>query len=266
MGVNLINALVSGFTVIVKKPAVLLAALFAAVVNIGIFYLVYDQFLDFVYYALYLEILPQTTIYALPMRLFQLYPFEISVLLIGAFLGAIVQVWLVFVLGRFMQDFEKGSAGIVDAIKHATARLKKCFEVAVFLYIIGFIYFVVMLFLMFLGIISDVLSLVLLGVWGLVGIYLLIKLVFLPVVVATDRERLKDALAKTWSFSEKRFFSMVIFLVVVYFISTVLETIGGNLSLMVEDDLISLLILLIFVLASISYSTIAMVKYYLNNK
>ena len=112
----------------------------------------------------------------------------------------------------------------------------------------------------------EILGIVLIALLFLAGFYLYIKLAFVVQALALEQGTVKQALGQSWNFCQKRFWHVVLFLVVIAAINQAIMYVGINLSDLAADDLLGLIALTVFWAVSLSFTGLAMALYYQEKK
>ena len=134
---------------------------------------------------------------------------------------------------------------------------------AMFLYAtIGYLFFVLSDMFEGIGIVFFLIFLL----WLVLGVYAFVKLAFTPVLMATQRQKLKPALAATWKWSSGKTIKTAVFLAIIGGIAWILNTFFFALGDAAGVDFVEVLILMIGLSISSAYYNIAFIKYFLNTK
>ena len=214
---------------------------------------------NFIYDNFIVQGIPAANAYDMPIRLAQMYPLEILIFLVAGLLFLVLQTWAVFALGKMLKE---KSAKIGTAISFAFSKLGKCIELAFFILVILFLYFAALWLFLALSVFSEMLAIALMLVWFLLGIYIAIKLAFFQAAFATETEKVKDAIIKSWTFSDKKFFGTLIFLIIVLGIAGIIEGLAYEIGFALpSDELASVLIAIMMIFIS-TYTNVAVIKFY----
>lgn len=257
-----IKAVISGFTTLLRKPQVLLPALIVMAISLLASLALGELVFGLLYQGLVYEILPETGIWEFPFALYQMYSAEINALIALLAVSFILQIWLAFGYARFVSG-KKKKEGIFGAMAYATRNIKHVIAAFVF-FGIASVFFLVIAYLLFaLGFYTDIIAIALWVLFALLVIYIGIKLIMAVPIMAIEEINLKEALQKSWKFSEKHFWGLLLLLIAVFLVvSPALNFIGGNIADLFIDDLSAIAVLAIFTLIITAYTNLAIALYY----
>ncbi len=257
-----IKAVISGFTTLLRRPQVLLPALIVMAISLLASLALGGLVFGMLYQGLIYEIIPETGIWEFPFALYQMYSAEINALIALLALSFILQIWLAFGYARFVSGRKK-KEGIFRAMAYATKNIKHVLSAFVFFSIVSVFFLILAYLLLALGFYTDIIAIALWIVFALLVIYLGIKLIMTVPIMAIEEANLKEALQKSWKFSEKHFWGLLLLLVVVFLVvSPALNFIGSNIADLFIDDMGAIAVLAVFTLIITAYTNLAIALYY----
>jgi len=258
----MLKSVLGSLAQLVAKPQVLVAGILAGIFQLVLALVAWDSGLDLFEQVIVLGQMPDVGILELPFAFFQLYFPQLSVLFLVLLVGLIVQFWASIVLGRFAKNSIEGKGGIGEALGFGVSHLGKICWAIIFLMAVSAVFFAAFGIVAGIAGFSIELSIILALVLMIVLAYLYVRLVFfLPIMGAKDANA-RDALLESWEFSKKKFWTIVIFLVIVSLVAGVFDLAGTILSEQFTGDVVSGIIVAIFAILSSTYSGLALANYY----
>ncbi|MFH1256383.1 MAG: hypothetical protein V1494_03755 [Candidatus Diapherotrites archaeon] len=253
---EMIAALIGAAFGLVKKPVVLLAAIILAIINTVVFFLLFEPIAELLYNFFVLGLVPEGNAWELPFRFLQLYFLNSIAILVAMFISLMLFIWLLFVAAA--AEKEKDSA-----IAEANSRLGEIFWLSAFIFIAVFVFLAIGYIFMAIGFSFDLLALPALIVflaWLLVGLYVFVKLSFVAVIAAMEKVKGKEAFIKTWQWSAKRFWGIIVFLLLAGFIFSLINALGDGVAGITGEEISGIVIGLIFAIIANAYVALAMAK------
>ena len=122
-----------------------------------------------------------------------------------------------------------------------------------------------MALILWIGFFGGILTLVsLFGVliWLLIGAFLFFKLMFLPIEFFSKEQKINKAIKNTWSWSGKRLFSIIFFVIIISFIANIILAIGVSISDFIPIEIIAIIVIMFSLAFSTAYFGFALVNYY----
>ena len=262
----MLASLLGGFIELGKKPIYIVPALIVMILNFGILLLSIDNYFKFFYDVFVFGEVAESPLIEMPFFLFTTYGFDLVLIGITMFISLGLSLYLLYVYSSLINGTEKN---IGKAMSQTIGKLGEIVGLtffvffAMFLYgTIGYLLFVLSTMVEGIGIIFLLIFLL----WILLGIYFYVKLAFTPILMATEREKLKPALAATWKWSSGKTIKIAIFLALIGGIAGILNTFFSTLGDATGVNFLAVLILLIGLGISNAYYNIAFIKYFLNTK
>ncbi len=262
----MIKSLVGSAFAFVAKPKLFLPALIVAVVNIILAFFALDAFLEIIYNSLVLGIYPEGPLLQIPSLFFNMYPAQITIVILLALITYASSAWLIFAYAKSVKD---SKAGIGAILSFGLQNLGNIVSLTLFLFLIALLYGIIFFLFLYLTMSTGLLglaALILLLGWSLFGIYLLFKLYFLPVIMAVDELRLKQALGRVWQWSGKRLLHIILLIIILEIVSFALAFIGLVAGDFFTDPTLSAIAYYPFAVISIAYCSLVLVSYYSGNK
>ena len=257
-----LKAAISGFTTLLRRPQVLLPALIVMAISLLASLALGELVFGLLYQGLIYEILPETGIWEFPFALYQMYSAEINALIALLGLSLLLQIWLAFGYARVVSG-KKKKQGIFGAMAYATKNIKHVIAAFIFFGIVSVFFLILAYLLLAFGFYTDIIAIALWIVFALLVIYLGIKLIMAVPIMAIEEVNLKEALQKSWKFSEKHFWGLLALLAIVFLIvSPALNYVGGSIADLFVDDMLAIAVLAIFTLIVTAYTNLAIALYY----
>jgi hypothetical protein len=262
----LLGALGKGFKEIAKHPLCILPAIVASAVIAIVFLAVVDFFIDIVINAVFLGNVPDSGLSELPFQFFYLYAGNLVLL----FLASLVSLIVIIATSFFYSNYAKGLLEKKPSISKAISKTIEQGGQIIALFVFALV-FAAVIGIIFWGLL---LSIPLAGLWPLVLmfllaiviVYALAKIAFVIPAMACEGEKLKAAIGKSWEFSNKKFWTALLFLMLVLIINQIIFGIGSAISGLVADEVISAILFAVFLALASAYSALAMTFYYLGRE
>ena len=265
----MIESLVKGFSAIAKKPVALLPAVAFAGLSIVLFMLVQEPLANFVVDALIAGEIPETGLIAFPLHFAAMYPAGLASVVVLWFVSTLLWIASAFVYARIANDLEAGHASVPKAVQAAVGAAANIFWLTVFMAVIAVFFFILSWILMVLAAVVPVLTIVvlLLQVLIMLGLgYVYVKLAFSVQAMAVEGLKPKDALAKSWAFTTKRFWRVVLFMLAVVVITLLVFQIGDIVELMIPSEEIGIIAFMAIWAVGVSFSSMAIEFYFIKNE
>ncbi len=254
----MIVSLIAGVFELVRRPASLLPALVAALVNAGAYFLALEPL-----YSLLAEIgpggtLPQAGVLQLPYLLLLRFPFELGVAALLALFSVASAAWLLMAY-TYLHRKEK-PLGTLRAMAAAAKDAPKILALAGVVLALGFLFgFLALVLGLVLKPVGEAGALFVL-VWLLLGYYLYLKLLFAPVALAGEGAKIKDAFKASWKFTRGKIPALLVLTLVLSLAAYLAGNLGNALSGFIEDDVASTLVLAVFVALGSAYANTVLGK------
>ena len=262
----MLASLLGGFIELSKKPLYIVPALIVMILNFGVLLLSIDNYFQFFYDVFVFGEVAESSLIEMPFFLFKTYGVDLILIGITMFISLGLGFYLLYVYSSLINGNEKNfMKGMTQNIGKATEILGLTFFVffAMFLYAaIGYLLFVLSDMFEGIGIVFNLILLL----WLVLGVYAYVKLAFTPVLMATERQKLKPALAATWQWSSGKTIKIAVFLAIIGAITGIINTFFSLVGEATGVDFVAVIILLLGLAFSNAYYNIAFIKYFLNTK
>jgi len=256
-----------GVRSLVFRPQAYIPALVMAALALAIAFLAMDALAGFSYDALYMGAFPEGSVTEIPLLLLFSYPSELLILGAAAFVSFVLYLFAAFAIAKLVSE-EK--TGIGKAIGFALGKLPDAISVAVFAFAIWLIFLAAGIFSILIMRLSEILVFPMLIVFLallIVAAYAMVKLYFLPTVMAIEDIKLKEGIKKTWVWGQKRFVSIVVIVAVLSLIFSAVDNIGILIADTIQDELLAIAVLGIFgPVIGTTFTNLVMARFYLNNR
>ena len=262
----MINALVSSFFKLLKKPNYFIPSLLGMFFTTLLLLVFSDNYFNIIYKIFVFGELPQTELFNLPFYMLSIYGADLFIITLATFISISIGFFVLYVYSTLFND---SKLTVSKAINSNLGRISEIIGLSLFVFVVGFLYtgigFLLGLIITSfesLGLIITILILL----WIIAGIYIYTKLAFTPLIMSIERKNLKQALSQSWKQSETKMLKLLFFLITLsaivqamnFFISTFADAIGV--------ELIMLLVLIIGLGFTNAYYNISFIKYFLNSK
>jgi hypothetical protein len=258
----MIDALVRPVWQILKNPFVLIPAVVIGFILSLFIDSLFLSIVEIIYRSTVLQELPEVALAELPLYFAAKYFWNIVSV---AVLGSVLNTGGVLVFFAYT-NYAKEKKGITESIFYAVGRFWDAVTLALFALIVIVLYLVlawVAYFLIALTGIGIIAALIML-LFFVLGVYLIIKLYFVPVVMAADELNVREGVAKAWKWSQGRMLSIVVFGAVLALVWSFVTGFGMGIALAFEEfDFFFAAFVVVSSLAS-AYSALAMANYYLS--
>jgi len=262
----MINAIVEGFTSFAKKPLLFLPALFVMGLNFIVLLAAFESYFNLFFETLVLGEVPDAGLLELPFFMLTTYGADIIVIGLAAFVSFALGFYMIYIYASLLAGKETGMIKAIIANAKRTGEilgLTLFVSIALFLYgIVAYLLFVASVSIEALGLIAFILLLI----WGLFGLFVYFKFAFTPVLMATEKQKLKPALAAVWKWSSPKLISIIIFLIIIGFLAGIINTVFITLADATGSNELGILLLLLGFGLSNAYYNISFVKYFTASK
>jgi len=258
----MIKSLVSAIGKMLRNPLVFLPA-FATVAIVFMLAFLFASFaIDLISNVVLLEMVPDVALNELPFKFAALHSTQLIGVAIFTLLAGILftslSYWYAFYVKGLLDN--KNSIGRVCGSTIGALGKILAFILLVFIFAL-FAGVLVWLFAM-IGQTVEILGQVLLALLALAAFYLYVKLIFTIPALAFEGGTVKQALQKSWQFSVKRFWQVLLFLIILSTINEFVVFAGGALAGLFLDETIALAVIGIFWGISLAFSGLATALYY----
>ena len=262
----MINALVSSFFKLLKKPSYFIPALIGMILTTVIFLIFSDSYFNLIYKIFVFGEIPQTELFNLPFYLLSIYGADLFAITLSTFISISLGFFVLYVYSTLLNDSQ---LSVSKAITRNFEKISEIIGLSLFVFVVGFLYAGIGFILALINNSFESLGLLvvfLVLLWIITGIYIYTKLAFTPLIMNIEKQNLKQALSKNWKQSENKILEILIFLTVLsaivqamnFFVSTFADAIGV--------EVITLLVLIIGLGFTNAYYNISFIKYFLNSK
>jgi len=262
----MIKALAGGFERILRNPFLLLPALGAIATVLVLAYAFSFFAMDLILNALFLEIVPDAPLQALPFQFIALYPIEIVAVAVFLVVSGTIFFCLNYFFAAFVGMNLDGNASIGKAVGETFSAMGKIVSFALFAALVlvfaGCVFWLLLLVFQ----LVPLLGAVLLALFALACFYLLVKLAFVPQALALEKSSVKKALEGSWQMAVKRFWQVLLFLIILSAVNYALVWIGSGIADFLVDDFLGIIALAVFWAISLAFAGIAMPLYYAEKK
>ncbi|MAG22126.1 MAG: hypothetical protein CL943_02365 [Candidatus Diapherotrites archaeon] len=259
----MIDSILKAFKSIVKKPALLIPPIVIPTLLVALIFLFIEPLANLLVEVLFLENVPESPLFALPIHFLAMYPIEILSVVLLVFVFSVIWAATAFFYSKVANDLSAGGGSIGEALRATKEAFGKIVALIVFFYVIGFFSAILLwLFMLLPATIGFILSML----FAVLLFYVFVKLSFTIPAMAIDNLGVKEALAKSWVFTKKKFLSVIIFLFVVSVLSTFILRIEEAIETLFSDEIITSILFLIFWLFATVFSNLAVAFYYLKKQ
>jgi hypothetical protein len=260
----LIGAIIKAFKTIVKNPLLLLPALILPAVTFGLLFVLQEPLFNLLVDILFLERVPESTLLAFPIHLLAMYPIELAAVAVMVLASSIISIAVGFIYAKYANSIEADKASLSGSIKAVFENKNSILALAGFLFIvILFVIGISWLLLAASTIIPQILLVVIL--LFILLAYIFVKLTFSVQAMAVENIKAKEALSKSWAFTNKRFWQVLGFLILTTIIYSIIIAIGDfvDLTLTEINEDLGTLVFVIFWTIGVSFSNLAMAFYFI---
>lgn len=258
----MITPLLNSLKLVVSKPFFIAIALIIALINSFVLFFFQETLFEFILALMDANAFPTNNLAILPFQLVSLYFNELMVLLLVLFVSVLLNVFLFFAFADYIEGIKKKKASFGGSLGYAVKSLLEQIKLVVFFVVLVAFGFLV-IWMLFLLSIYTVFGVILLIIAMLLCIYLVIKFIFTPAIMATEKMKLKESLKKSYEFSGKHFFEIILLLIVLFVINAVVE-VGASYYIISfqPDENFFLVIDFIITLLLTTYFTVLFPVYY----
>ena len=257
----------NGFKGIIRHPVSIVPALIASAVITALFiFAIGPEIANLVLETIFLGNVPETGISVVPFQFLSLYSGSLLVLALGAVVALLIGIATNFFYANFAKELQAKNPSIGKAFSKTISDLPGIIAVAIFGIIIAVILGIAFWVLLLVAGTIAVVSEVIMAIIAILAAYCVVKIAFLVPIMATEKAKLKEALGKSWEFTNKKFWTVLVFLVVVSIINQIIFGIGLALSDAVIDTNIGIIVYAVFWAMATAFMAIAIAIYYIETE
>jgi hypothetical protein len=258
----LLESLKKAFLAIITKPIILfsmLIATLASIISMNITNFVIERPLSEMLY--HMDVFMTSDLIAI---MLDRYLFELIIMLASGFIVFFISIIAFISLARFA----KGES-FSDAINNSVLNIKKSLSLTFFIFVCGFVVFIIFQIILFiLNIIYSFLPeeinyYIALFIFPILMIILIVtiftKIVF--VVPALIENNIRDAIKKSWEFTNERFWNSFLYIIIVFLIGTIVLSFFNNVGILLN---IGTILTPIGEIISMTFIGLALSYYYFN--
>jgi hypothetical protein len=260
----LIGAIIKALKTILKNPLLLLPALIMPAVIFGLLFVLQEPIFNLLIDVLFLERIPESTMLAFPIHLLAMYPIELAAVAVMVLASSIISIAVGFIYAKYANGIEAKNASLSGSLNAVLENKNSILALAGFIFIVAlFVLGVGWLLLVASATIPAILVVVML-LFALLS-YLFVKLAFSVQAMAIGNPNAKDALSKSWTFTNKRFWQTLGFLILITIVYSVVIAIGDfiDISLSVINEDLGTIAFVVFWAIGVSFSNLAMAFYFI---
>jgi len=262
----MIRSLTGSLSRIVANPFLLLPGIATIAIFFGLVYFFAPFAIDMLMDTIFLDVMPDSTLNALPFHFTALHFTQIVGLGLFGLLSGILFTGLNYWYAAYIRMGFREKASIGKCCSETVSALGKILAFTLFVSIIALFFGVLLWIAAMISIAIPILGIVLILLLVLVFAYLYIKLIFVVQALALEKGTIKQAFEQAWAFSKGKFGAILLFVIALIIVGTVLESLAATASGFFLDDLIGVVIIGIFWSVSLAYSATAMALYYAEKK
>lgn len=259
----MIKSVVKGFAGIARKPAVLLPAVIAGIIQLIIAFFAIGYFLDINAILLYFEGIPEGSLLEMLFLFYQTFTLQVWALIIAGIIAVFLQAWVLISLARIAGKMQAGEkASVFEAMRFALSKFWVIASIIIFGFVVAVLAFSLLVLISFLFDFNALAGMVIAIVAGIIAVYLLVRLFLFAAVIGAEDANLKESLATSWHATFKRFWATFIFIIILVLINSAIEGIAIAVNEGIASDDLAVLITAVFSIIALTYSGLAIGFYY----
>ncbi|MDD5148127.1 MAG: glycerophosphoryl diester phosphodiesterase membrane domain-containing protein [Candidatus ainarchaeum sp.] len=262
----MIDALVSGLKEIWKHPLSILPALIAGIAMAVVFYTVMGSFFELLIDIVFLGNVPDAGISQMPFMVFGLYSADILPMLLAGVVSLVITIATGFFYSNYAAELQEKNPSIGRAFGKTLEQGREIIALFVFGFMItaaaGIVFWALASVYPAIGAVSIALAAIII----ILVLYFLVKISFVVPAMAIEGEKLKQGIGKSWEFTNKKFWHVVLFILLVFIITQAIIAAGSAVSGLVLEPAISAIIFAVFWALATAYSVLAIAFYYLEKE
>ena len=257
----MIVSLVAGVFELLKRPLAVLPALVLALVNAAVLLFALEPLFGLLFDLGSGGAFPKGGLLELPYLLMVRFPFEMSAVILLSFFSVLGGNWLFFVYS-YMYRKDK-PLGTLKAMAEAVKSLKQILALSLFQFAVGVVFLTLTLVLSIALKPIEAVAAVGLLVWLVLGYYVYMKLMFAPIAMPFEGVKLREALTRSWKFTRGKILWLILLTFVLSLITYAITNLGGLFSDAIEEEVLSFVVLVLFLSLATAYVNTVLVKYWL---
>jgi hypothetical protein len=219
-GNGLFDAFIKAFSLIGKKPGILLPALITSGLNILAATLLFDQIVDVVIGTAYLNEFPYGGLFESIPLVMQQYASSLIPMFVTALILGVINISFIYVYARFAKQ-----PSLSGAFGFAFGKLKEVITLIIFFLLITLLVSGLFFLVVVAGFTWHLITMVVGTLMALILFYLFLRLVFFIPIMAIENVNLKAGLQGSWKFTQKRTLSVLALFIVMGLINLIISQI-----------------------------------------
>lgn len=249
------------FFSVVRSPLLLLPALFAVLLNLAVLYAFQQPLVDFV--GILLDNGLQGIEWTGGNPVFLLGTIASSlpwiILLVG--ISILVNAWIGLAFARFAAKQEEKKVQVLESVSYATQKIPRLVAWSIFVLLIATLFCTVLLLVAGIGSWSGIVGLVLLLLWIIALVWCFLVLALGIPFMGVEDTSIRSALSKANELVKRHFWNLVGFFIILGIVLGVLQLAGNGIADWVDDEWISVGVVMLFLLFQIIVSHLALPFY-----
>jgi membrane-anchored glycerophosphoryl diester phosphodiesterase (GDPDase) len=226
-GDDLIGALTGALQKLLRNPLLLLPSLASMAILFGLAYAFAGFMIDLLVNAVFLEIVPEAPLQALPYQFLGIYATQLLGLAVFMILGAILFTALNYWYAAYVETSLGGKASVGKACRETISGLGKIIAFVIFVLLVLFLFAIATWLFALVTLVVDWLGLLLMLLLALTGFYLCVKLAFAVQAMALEKVKVKQGLQNSWSFCVGKCWHVCLLLLILAVVSQAIVSIGA---------------------------------------
>ena len=219
-GNGLFDAFIKAFSLIGKKPAILIPALITSLLNLLAANLLFDQVVDVVIGTAYLNEIPFAGLFDSIPLVMQQYASSLIPMFVTALILGVINICFIYLYARFAKEENLGAA-----FGFAFGRIKEVITLIIFFLLITILLSGLFFLVVVAGFTWHLITLVVGALMALILFYMFLRLAFFIPIMAIEKVNLKTGLQSSWTFTQKRTLSVLALFIVMGIINLIIQQI-----------------------------------------
>lgn len=256
-------SLATAAKITLRKPWIMVMPLIAGAVLLVLLFLAGDALTSLIVDTIFLELVPETGFFELPWHLYTQYSAQFNTLAMALLVALGVFAWLGFFFASYAKASLERQESIPAAVRETNSRIKPIGIIVLFFFVLALSLAIGFWLIANASLALGAIGIILPIIYTLLLFFIYITLLFVVPIMSIEKLSLRETIKKSYVFVSKRFWSVVLFGLLVGLVYSLVLNAGDFVSELIPDETISLLVFALFWAAALAFAGLAPPIYYL---
>lgn len=254
---------VRAFFSLIRSPLLFLPALFAVIANLLVLYLLQEPIMVLLSEIIAGSFSGIAFIGGNPVFLISSFAVEFFWVFVLVFATLLINSWIGIVMARFAARQEEQKTEVLESTGFALKKIPRLLSWSVFVLLISAFFFVMFLVFSVVGEWNAIIGFLLLIAWFVAGVLSFFVLTLGVPIMGVEEANIKNSLLNAKKILQSHFWNLVGFFILLAIVLGVIQLIGSFISESIGEEIISIIILAVFLLLQVVIAHLALPFYYL---